>query len=414
MARQRTLWHHVRLATMDPSRPEPYGRLDGHALIVEDDRVVSIAPLSSLSPASFDGHVVDGGGRWVTPGLIDCHTHLVYGGSRAEEWEKRLTGVPYETIAREGGGILSTVRATRALDEEGLFQASLPRLKALMNEGVTCIEIKSGYGLDLDNELKQLRVARRLGREFAVEIAPTLLAAHAVPPEFVGDADGWIERIADTLIPAAASAGLAEAVDVFCEGVGFSVAQCRRVFDAARAHSLAVKAHAEQLSHRGGAQLVADCGGLSADHLEHLDAAGVHRMAQAGTVAVLLPGAFYFLRETSRPPVEALRRAGVPMAVSSDLNPGTSPFASLRLAMNQACVLFGLTPEEALAGATRHAARALGRGTRMGVLAEGRLADFLVWSVDHPSEIVYSLGTPLLHQRVFRGVARHIALESDS
>ncbi|WP_024304607.1 imidazolonepropionase [Pseudogulbenkiania sp. MAI-1] len=402
-----SLWINVRLATLDPRHPAPYGALHAHALLVRDGHIAAIVPQAEIDFAAFTGEVIDGAGRWMTPGLIDCHTHLVYGGNRAAEWEKRLTGVPYQQIAAEGGGIVSTVRATRALDEEGLAALSLPRLKALMKEGVTTVEIKSGYGLTLADELKQLRAARRLAEALPVEVAPTLLAAHAVPPEFTGDADGYIEHVVNVILPAAAEAGLAEAVDVFCEGVGFSPVQTRRVFEAARAHGLKVKGHVEQLSNLHGAALVAEYHGLSADHIEYLDDAGVEVLKAAGTVAVLLPGAYYFLRETQKPPVDKLRAAGVAMAVSTDLNPGTSPFASLRLSMNQACVLFGLTPEEALAGATRHAAQALGRGATHGRLAEGCVADLLLWDIEHPAEIVYGLGTNPLTHRVFRGVIQH-------
>ncbi|MEN6080726.1 imidazolonepropionase [Chromobacterium piscinae] len=403
-----SLWLNARLATMDPVHDAPYGALEGHALLLRDGHIEAVLPQGEVDAAAFDDEVFDLQGRWVTPGFIDCHTHLVYGGSRAAEWEKRLTGVPYQQIAAEGGGIVSTVRATRWLDEEELALASLPRLKALMVEGVTTVEIKSGYGLTQADELKQLAAARRLEASLPVEVATTLLAAHAVPPEYAGDADGYIDLVVESILPVAARAGLAEAVDAFCESVGFSLAQTRRVFEAARAHGLKVKGHVEQLSNLHGAELVAEFGGLSADHIEYLDDAGVEALRRAGTVAVLLPGAFYFLRETQKPPVDKLRAAGVPMAVSTDLNPGTSPFASIRLAMNQACVLFGLTPEEALAGVTRHAAQALGRGDTHGRLAAGCVADLLVWDIAHPAELAYSVGVPLLKQRVFRGAAQHI------
>ncbi|WP_287882064.1 imidazolonepropionase [Aquitalea sp.] len=401
--RTRSLWLNARLATMDTQHPAPYGALHDHVLVVEHGRIATILPQGQLNPASFDGEVVDVAGRWITPGFIDCHTHLVYGGNRAAEWEQRLLGVPYQQIAAQGGGIVSTVRATRALSQAQLAAASLPRLQALMAEGVTTLESKSGYGLNLDDEIKQLRVARQLGDSQPVEIAPTLLSAHALPPEFAGDADGYIEHVIRDILPAVAEQQLAEAVDVFCESVGFSPAQTRRVFEAAQQHGLRVKGHVEQLSNLQGAALVAEFGGLSADHIEYLDAAGVEAMRAAGTVAVLLPGAFYFLRETQKPPVELLRAAGVPMAVSTDLNPGTSPFASIRLAMNQACVLFGLSPEEALAGTTRHAAQALGRGHSHGKLALEHVADLLLWDIEHPAEIVYGLGVNPLAERVFRG-----------
>ncbi|QBC42473.1 imidazolonepropionase [Iodobacter fluviatilis] len=399
-----SLWVNARLATMDVRHPEAYGAIHDHALWIRGEEIHAILPQEeALAEFGSRGEVIDAVGQWITPGLIDCHTHLVYGGNRAAEWEKRLTGVPYQQIAVEGGGIVSTVNATRDLSQADLSTASLPRLQALMSEGVTTLEIKSGYGLCLYDELKQLRVARSFADNYPVEIATTLLAAHAVPPEFTGRSDEYIYDVISRILPAAASEDLAEAVDVFCESVGFSPAQTRRVFEAAKAHGLRVKGHVEQLSNLHGAALVAEFNGLSADHIEHLDETGIAAMQAAGTVAVLLPGAFYFLRETQKPPVAALRAAGVPMAVSTDLNPGTSPFASIRLAMNQACVLFALTPEEALAGTTRHAAQALGRAATHGQLAEGFVADFLVWNIDHPAEIIYSLGTPLLKQRVFRG-----------
>ncbi|BBF87508.1 Imidazolonepropionase [Aquitalea magnusonii] len=399
----RSLWLNARLATMDTQHPAPYGALHDHLLVVEQGRIAAILPQGQLNPASFDGEVIDVAGRWITPGFIDCHTHLVYGGNRAAEWEQRLLGVPYQQIAAQGGGIVSTVRATRALSEAQLAATSLPRLQALMAEGVTTLESKSGYGLNLEDEIKQLRVARQLGDSQPVEIVPTLLSAHALPPEFAGDADGYIQHVCQDILPTVAEQGLAEAVDVFCESVGFSPAQTRRVFEAAQRHGLRVKGHVEQLSNLQGAALVAEFGGLSADHIEYLDEAGVAAMRVAGTVAVLLPGAFYFLRETQKPPVELLRAAGVPMAVSTDLNPGTSPFASIRLAMNQACVLFGLSPEEALAGTTRHAAQALGRGHSHGKLALDHVADLLLWDIEHPAEIVYGLGVNPLAERVFRG-----------
>ena len=390
------IWTNARLATFD--RPAPYGELADHALVVRDGVIADIVPAGEAP----EGEVHDCGGRWVTPGFVDCHTHLVWGGSRAAEWEMRLSGVPYAEIARRGGGILSTVKATRAMTVADLVTASEARLKALMAEGVTTVEIKSGYGLTADDELKMLRAAKRLAERFAVDVSPTLLAAHAVPPEYAGRADDYVSLVVNEIIPAAAGEQLAEAVDVFCEHIAFSVPQCDRMFAAARQHGLAVKGHVEQLSNQHGAELVAKHGGWSADHIEYLDDAGVKAMASAGTVAVLLPGAFYFLREKQKPPVDELRAAGVPLAVGSDLNPGTSPFASLRLAMNQACVLFGLTPEEALAGVTREGARALGKGDR-GRLAKGTRADFLVWDVSHPAEIVCALGTNPLRQRVFAG-----------
>ncbi|MBN9120490.1 MAG: imidazolonepropionase [Planctomycetes bacterium] len=400
------LWTNARVATFDPRVSAPCGLLEAHAIAVRGENIAAVLPTDSPEVRTFGGPVTDCGGMLVTPGLIDCHTHLVWGGSRAADWEARLAGVPYTEIARRGGGILSTVRATRATSEDDLLKAAVPRLRALVAEGVTCVEIKSGYGLTLEDELKVLRVARRLNHSdpfLHVEVSPTLLAAHAVPPEFAGRADDYVSLICDEMIPATARGLLAEAVDVFCEQIAFTPEQCERIFTAARKHHLVVKGHVEQLSNSGGAALVARCGGWSADHLEHLDSAGVEAMAKAGTVAVLLPGAFYFLREKQKPPVDALRAAGVPVAVASDLNPGTSPFASLRLAMNMACVLYGLTPEEALAGATREAAKALGRADRLGTLAPGKRADFLLWDVSHPAEIVCQLGINPLARRVFRG-----------
>ena len=397
------LWTNATLATFDPLVGVPYGRLDDRAVLVRGEVIAAILPMDSREVFRFTGDIRDCRGTWITPGLVDCHTHLVFGGNRAAEWEQRLSGVPYAEIARQGGGILSTVRATRAMSEDELFRAAIPRVRALMAEGVTCLEIKSGYGLTLADELKCLRVAKRLAEQVRVEVSPTLLAAHAVPPEFSGRADDYGSLIVDEIIPAAARDRLAEAVDVFCEHLAFSVPQCERLFTAAKNHGLAIKGHVEQLSNQHGAELIARFGGWSADHLEYLDDVGVTALAEAETVAVLLPGAFYFLREKQKPPVEQLRAAGVPLAVGTDLNPGTSPFASIRLAMNQACVLFGFTPEEALAGVTRHAAKALGRGNRLGTLAIGKQADFLVWDVTHPTEIVCQLGVTPLVERVVRG-----------
>ena len=397
------LWINARVATFDPTAGSPFGLRDGWTLAVRGDTIAAILPPDSNPVRDFRGEVTDVGGRLITPGFIDCHTHLIFGGSRATDWEMRLSGVPYTEIAKRGGGILSTVRATRALSEDELVASALPRLQALVAEGVTCIEVKSGYGLTLDGERKSLRAARRLSEPVAVRVSPTLLAAHAVPPEFTSRADDYVSLIVDEMIPTVAREKLAEAVDVFCETIAFSPAQCDRIFTAARKHGLAIKGHVEQLSNSHGTELVAKHRGWSADHLEYLDEAGINALAAAGTVAVLLPGAFYFLREKQKPPVEALRAAGVPMAVATDLNPGTSPFASLRLAMNMACVLYGLTPEEALAGVTREAAKALGRAGLIGTLTPGKQAVFLVWDVLHPVEIVCQLGVNPLHKRVFRG-----------
>jgi imidazolonepropionase len=328
---------------------------------------------------------------------------LIWAGSRAAEIEQRFRGVPYAEIAKQGGGILSTVRATRAAVEKQLLEQAMPRLQALMAEGVTTVEVKSGYGLTLADELKMLRVARKLGEVAKVNVRTTLLAAHAVPPEFAGRADDYVKLICDEIIPAAASEKLADAVDVFCEHIAFSVAQCEMVFAAAQKHGLPVKGHMEQLSNLGGSQLAARFKALSVDHIEYLDQAGVDAIAKSGTVAVLLPGAFYFLRETQKPPVAALRAAGVPMSVSTDLNPGTSPFASLRVMLNMACTLFGLTPDEALAGVTRHAAHALGLNGDAGEIAVGKPADFLVWDIAHPAELACEFGVNKLRHRVFKG-----------
>lgn len=382
------VFEHLSVATMvGPG----YGAVDDAVVAVDGERIAWVGPRDRL-PAEYDGARVDGGGCWVTPGLVDCHTHLVYGGTRATEFEMRLEGKSYEDIARAGGGIASTVRATREASDDELYDSAAVRLRALLAEGVTTVEIKSGYGLDADTERRMLRVARRLGRECPVSVATTFLGAHALPPEFA-DADAYIDDVVQRQLPAVASEGLADAVDAFCEGIGFSPAQVERVFAAARAAGLSVKLHAEQLSNQGGAALAARNGALSADHLEYLDDEGVQALASAGTVAVLLPGAFYYLRETQRPPVEALRAAGVPMAIATDWNPGSSPLGSMRLMMNMACTLFGLTPAEALAGATVHGAAALGLGDR-GAVAPGLRADLVFWPVSHPAELAYQVGSP--------------------
>ena len=394
---------------MDPSRAAPYGVLIDHALVVGDGVIERVVPTTDLDLGRIGGVVHDVRGRWITPGLIDCHTHLVFAGNRVAEWEQRLCGVAYAEIARRGGGILNTVRATRSSSEDELVAAARPRALALLNEGVTCLEVKSGYGLTTVDELKMLRAAKRLEQELPIEVSRTLLAAHAVPPEFTGKADAYVDLIIDEIIPQAAEQGLAVAVDVFCESIAFNLDQCERIWSAARRAGLAVKGHVEQLSNQRGAERLAAHRAWSADHLEYLDDVGVSALAASGTAAVLLPGAYYFLRETRKPPVEKLRDAGVSMAVATDCNPGTSPFASIRLAMNMACVLFGLTPEESLAGATRNAAKALGRANRLGMLAAGLQADFLVWDVDHPAEIVCSLGVNRLASRVFRGNVDDVA-----
>lgn len=396
-----TIWRNLRLATLDPEQPTPYGMLDHHALIIREGRVLAIVPESSL-PAAH-GNTQDLQGRLVTPGLIDCHTHLVFGGNRASEWEQRLNGVSYQQISAQGGGINATVSATRAATEETLFTSAQARIACLIREGVTLLEVKSGYGLNVATEEKMLRVAARLAKENLVEISPTLLAAHAVPVEYQGNPDGYITHVCETILPQLWEKGLFEAVDLFCESVGFTLAQSERVLRAAQAAGIPVKGHVEQLSLLGGTQLISRYNGLSADHIEYLDEAGVAAMRHSGTVGVLLPGAFYFLKETQHPPVELLRRYQIPMAVATDFNPGTSPFISLHLAMNMACVQFGLTPEEAWAGVTRHAAQALGRQTTHGQLKAGFVADFNVWDAQNPVEILYEPGRNPLYQRIFRG-----------
>jgi imidazolonepropionase len=382
----------ARLATMQ-LHGAPHGLIERGAIGWQDGVITFAGPQAGLpdAPERLAEHVARADGALVTPGLVDCHTHLVFGSDRANEFELRLNGASYEEIARAGGGIASSVRATREADEGSLLAQSLPRARALLADGVTTIEIKSGYGLDRDTELRMLRVARRIGETLGVGIRTTLLAAHALPPEYAGRADDYIDEVCERIVPIAAQSGLADAVDAFCETIGFTPAQTRRVFEAARAHGLPVKLHADQLSDLHGASLAAEFGALSADHLEWTGDDGVQAMAAAGTVAVLLPGAYYALRETKLPPIAALRAAGVPMAVATDLNPGTSPLLSLRLAMGMACTLFRLTPEEALRGATAHAARALGLDDR-GTLAAGRRADFVVWDAERPADLCYWIG----------------------
>ncbi|MEI4977594.1 imidazolonepropionase [Aeromonas caviae] len=395
------VWLNVTPATLRPDLAD-YGLLEPHALGVRDGKIHALVPMQDLK-GPYAAFWQDMKGKLVTPGLIDCHTHLIFAGSRAEEFELRQKGVPYAEIARKGGGIISTVRATRAASEEQLYELALPRIKSLVREGVTTVEIKSGYGLTLEDELKMLRVARRLGETQPIRVKTTLLAAHAVPPEYRDDPDSWVETICQEIIPAAAEAGLADAVDVFCEHIGFSLAQTEQVYLAADQYNLAVKGHMDQLSNLGGSTLAAHFGALSVDHLEYLDQDGILALAHRGVVATLLPTAFYFLKETKLPPVAALRKAGVPMAVSSDINPGTAPIVSLRMAMNMACTLFGLTPVEAMAGVTRHAARALGEQERLGQLKVGMLADFLVWNCGHPAELSYLIGVDQLVSRVVNG-----------
>ena len=395
------IWRNVRLATMDPERNTPYGLVDAHALIIRQGKIRAIVPESSLYRTH--DNTFDMQGRLVTPGLIDCHTHLVFGGNRAGEWEQRLNGVSYQQISAQGGGINATVSATRRASDDQLLAVARVRMERLIKEGVTLLEVKSGYGLDLATEEKILRVVSALAAENTLEISPTLLAAHATPAEYRDDPDGYITLVCETILPQLWEQGLFETVDLFCESVGFSLAQSERVFQTAQALGIPVKGHVEQLSLLGGAQLVSRYHGLSADHIEYLDEAGVAAMSHSGTVGVLLPGAFYFLKEKQRPPVEWLRQYNVPMAVATDFNPGTSPFISLHWAMNMACVQFGLTPEEAWAGVTRHAAQALGRQATHGQLKAGFVADFVVWDAYLPVEILYEPGRNPLYQRVFRG-----------
>lgn len=395
------VWLNVTPATLHPDLAD-YGLLEPHALGVHEGKIHALVPMQDLK-GPYPAHWQDMKGKLATPGLIDCHTHLIFAGSRAEEFELRQKGVPYAEIARKGGGILSTVRATREASEEQLFTLAAARIKSLIREGVTTVEIKSGYGLTLEDELKMLRVARRLGEALPIRVKTTLLAAHAVPPEYRDDPDSWVETICQEIIPAAAEAGLADAVDVFCEHIGFSLAQTEQVYLAADQYGLPVKGHMEQLSNLGGSALAANFGALSVDHLEHLDQEGIQALAHRGVVATLLPTAFYFLKETKLPPIAALRKAHVPMAVSSDINPGTAPIVSLRMAMNMACTLFGLTPVEAMVGVTRNAARALGEQERLGQLRVGMLADFLVWNCAHPAELSYLIGVDQLVSRVVNG-----------
>ncbi len=386
------LWIDVDIATC--ATPGSYGRIEDAAIGVKDGRIAWIGARGDLpGPVETLAAVLnEGEQKWVTPALIDCHTHLVHGGQRAGEFEQRLSGASYADIARGGGGIRSTVIATRSASEPDLLAAAMRRLAPLIAEGTTVIEIKSGYGLDLDTELKMLRVARSIEREAPVRVITTFLGAHALPQEFDGDSDGYIDFVCDEVLPAAVEQGLVDQVDAFCETIAFSPEQVERVFDAARLFSLPVKLHAEQLSDRGGAELAARFGALSADHLEYLSPAGVAAMAEADMVAVLLPGAFYMLGETRLPPVGRLRAAGVPIALATDCNPGSSPLTSLLTTMNMGCVLFGLTPVEALAGVTRNAAAALGLGDERGTLEVGKVADFVIWDIEEPAELTYRIG----------------------
>jgi imidazolonepropionase len=396
------LWRNARLATLAPGQPG-LGVVEDGVIACRDGLIAYAGPWRD-APAALDAlEIVDCERRWITPGLIDCHTHLVHAGDRAHEFEQRLAGVSYEEIARRGGGIASTVNATRAASEVQLVASALPRLDALLAEGVTTIEIKSGYGLALESERRMLQAARALGREREVTVLTTFLGAHALPPEFAGRADDYISEICERMLPALAREGLVDAVDAYCERIGFSREQTARVFEAAAGLGLPVKLHAEQISNSHGAALAAAHRALSADHLEYVDAAGVAAMAGAGTVAVLLPGAFYTLRETQLPPLEALRAHRVPIALATDCNPGTSPLTSLLLVMNMAATLFRMTIDECLTGVTRAAAAALGLGARTGTLEAGKQCDLAIWNVERPAELVYHLGRNPLHARVWRG-----------
>ncbi|MDL2403008.1 imidazolonepropionase [Rhizobium mayense] len=395
------LWRNARLATLKESMPG-LGIVENGAILSRDGGIVFAGSESDM-PEIGNAETIDLEGRWVTPGLVDCHTHIVHGGNRAREFEMRLEGASYEEIARAGGGIVSSVNATRALSVNDLIAAALPRLDTLLAEGVTTIEVKSGYGLSIESELKMLQAARALEDARPVRVVTSYLAAHATPVEYKGRNCDYITDVVLPGLEQAHEKGLVDAVDGFCEGIAFSLAEIARVFDLAKSLGIPVKLHAEQLSNLGGAKLAASYGALSADHLEYLDEDGVKAMADAGTVAVLLPGAFYAIHEKQKPPVEALREAGVPIAIATDCNPGTSPLTSMLLTMNMAATLFGLTVEECIAGATREGARALGLLSRTGTLEAGKLADFAIWDVESPAELVYRIGFNPLHARIFKG-----------
>ena len=407
MAHWQSIWINVNIAAMTGGG-QPYGAQKAAAVAVDDGKIAWLGPMADLPgrPDDLAETVQDCAGHWMTPGLIDCHTHLVFGGNRVKEFELRLKGASYEEISKAGGGIRSTVTATREETERMLFERAERRLRRLMSEGVTTVEIKSGYGLDTETEMKMLRVARKLGEELPIRVKTTFLGAHALPVEYADNSAGYIDLVCREMIPAVAAEGLADAVDVFCEGIGFTIDETRRVFDAAATHNLPVKAHAEQLSNLGGTRLACEYGALSADHLEYLDKAGVEAMAETGTIAVLLPGAFYFLRETQLPPVAALRSNNVPIAIATDLNPGSSPAQSILTMMNMAATLFEITPEEALAGASVHAARALGIQAETGTLEIGKTADFALWDIAEPAELTYWIGNMEPVQTIFGGAIR--------
>ncbi len=387
-----SVWKNITIATMAPSAENAWGLIKNAALAVSQGKIVWVGKEDELHEHDLSGvSIHDGRGMLCTPGLIDCHTHLVYGGSRANEFEMRLTGVSYEEIAKQGGGIVSTVKATREASEQSLMRSAQRRLNALIQEGVTTVEIKSGYGLDTETELKMLRVIKALGRNNDISIKSTFLGAHAVPAEYKTDPDAYVELVCKEMLPLVYRDSLADTVDVFCEGIGFSLEQTRKVLDTATSYGMRVKLHAEQLSNLGGSELCAEYNGLSSDHVEYIDEAGVKALSEANMCAVLLPGAFYYLRETQKPPVDLLRKHQVSVAIASDMNPGSSPVCSLLLMMNMACTFFNLTPEEALAGVTRNAAKALGLNDR-GTIEEGKRADFVLWDIDNPAELSYQFG----------------------
>jgi len=397
------LINNVQLASMQVT-DKPYGIMENASVAVTDGKIVGIYQQDETAPSATQ--IIDGQGQWLLPGFIDCHTHLVYGGSRANEFEQRLLGVNYSDIAKQGGGIRSTVKATRAASHEQLLQSAIARAKRLAAEGVTCIEIKSGYGLDLDTEIKMLKVAKELEQHVDLSVVTTYLGAHAVPAEFHGKADDYIDFVCNEVMPQIAQQGLASAVDVFCEGIGFSPMQCEKVYVAAKQQGLRIKAHVEQLSDLKGAKLAAQFNALSVDHIEYLAEQDVPSLQASGTVAVILPGAYYYLNETQKPPIAALRQHGIPMAVATDLNPGTSPLSSLLTAMNMACVLFALTPEEALRGATTCAAQALGLQDSKGQIQLGFDADMCLWNFEHPVELVYGLNQ---HRPIKKWLAGRLA-----